>query len=244
MIGWKPSCMFKKISPIQKHILNKLKNASTLRYRELHPQNTPNDLFNYHLQFLVDKGYVARSDSGYALSHSGIRLVADPLPPEHELVDLFKVNVITIVSRINRGKIEVLNQIRTSNPSYGKIGVMGGSMKKGESIEQAASRKLKEETGLEANFRILGCERRMLYSTGALFSDILFPITYADSYSGELKDTTFGNNVWVPIDQAIQNESSKSDSIKSISVVLERVKNGSIETMPTFFRETSQGKSI
>src|SRR3954464_836729 len=176
--------MIPDFSPIQNHILSLLKNAKSLRYSELQPDKVPNDLFNYHLQFLVKKDYLVKTNDGYALSSKGIKYVADPIPEGTAITSLFKINVITIVSRINKGKIEILNQVRKSNPSYGKVGVMGGVVLKGELIEPAAKRKLEQETGLVADFKLVGCERRILYKDGQLFSDVMFPIAYADEYEG------------------------------------------------------------
>lgn len=218
------------LSPLQNHILSKLKNAKSLRYSELMPEyRVQNDLFNYHLQFLVKKGFVNKLDDGYTLSPLGIKHVADPILSDSKIItSLFKVNVITIVTRVVDGKIEVLNQLRKSNPSYGKIGVMGGVVWKGEDTLTAASRKLKAETGLNAEFKLLGMERRIMYVQDELFSDVLFPIAYSDSVSGELiKKTEFGENMWVPIDQAILNESDSFDSIQMITTVLKAIKEGS-----------------
>ena len=228
-------------SPIQNHILSKLKNAKLLRYSELQPDKVPNDLFNYHLQHLVKKGFVIRADDGYSLSEEGIKHVADPVTTNDAITSLFKINVITIVSRIRDGQIEILNQIRKSNPSYGKVGVMGGVVLKGELIEPAATRKLKQETGLDAEFRLIGCERRIMYRGNELFSDLMFPIAYTDSSSGTLKDDSdFGHNMWVPIDEAIQNESAEFDSIRSITIVLKAIKDGTISKLPFFFKEEIQ----
>ncbi len=227
-------------SPIQNHILSRLKNAKSLRYSELQPDKVPNDLFNYHLQFLVKKDYVTKLEEGYSLSPKGIQHVADPVPEGTPITSLFKLNVITIVSRMNKGKIEILNQVRNSNPSFGKVGVMGGVVMKGELIEPAAKRKLEQETGLIADLKIVGCERRMLYKDGELFSDIIFPIAYSDEYEGEARDTGFGENKWVSIDEAIKNDSAEYDSIKGIVKVLEAVKEGSVFRIPFFFEETIQ----
>jgi hypothetical protein len=237
--------MLKTFSPIQNHILSKLKNANSLRYSELQPEKVPNDLFNYHLQFLVKKEFITKSNNGYSLSHKGIKHVADPYPSNNAITSLFKINVITIVSRIVNGKIEILNQVRKSNPSYGKIGVMGGVVLKGELIEPAATRKLKQETGLDAEFKLLGFERRIMYKSGELFSDIIFPIAYADSYTGKLLvDSGFGHNLWVSIDEAIKNESSEFDSIKSIKIVLEAINNESINDLSFFFKEEIKSDMI
>ncbi len=230
-------------SPIQNHILSKLKNAKTLRYSDMQQRGIPNDLFNYHLQFLVKKGYVARNADGYALADAGIKHVADPdvATEEEKIASTFKINVITIVSRTQNGKIEILNQIRKSHPSFGKIGVMGGIVRKGESLEAAAKRKLKAETGLEADFRIVGIERRMMYRGNQLFSDVVFPIAYADAYEGSLQvDTDFGHNMWVSIDEAIEHESAPFDSLKKNADVLRAIKAGNIKIFPFFYEEDTQ----
>jgi ADP-ribose pyrophosphatase YjhB (NUDIX family) len=235
--------MSQSFSPIQNGIISKLKNAERLRYSELQPDTIPNDLFNYHLQFLVKKGFVDRTEEGYSLAESGIRHVADPdiSNLQQKIASLFKVNVITIVSRIKDGKVEILNQLRKSHPSFGKIGVMGGIVLKGEPLEEAATRKLREECGLDASFKIIGIERRFLHKDEELFSDVLFPIAYCDAVSGALQsETEFGENFWVDIDEAIENDSAEFDSIQAIVKVLNAIKVGSIDTLPFFYQECTQ----
>lgn len=227
-------------SPVQNAIMSKLKNAKSLRYSELQPKKMPNDLFNYHLQFLVKKGFLDKLDDGYTLSDVGIKHVADPYPATAapQITSLFKVNVLTVVSRVHDGKLQILNQLRKSNPSYGKIGVMGGVVLKGESTEEAATRKLKIETGLDAEFKIVGIQRRMMYVKDELFSDVYFPVGYASEYEGELQQhTDYGENMWVDIDQAILNESDEFDSIKMLTPVLKAIKNGTIGDLPFLYDE-------
>lgn len=230
-------------SPIQNHILSKLKNAASLRYSALQPDRVPNDLFNYHLQFLVKKEYVIRKDEGYSLAEKGIKHVADPdiFTEEEKIASLFKFNVITIVSRIKDGRIEILSQIRNSHPSFGKVGVMGGIVRKGESLEDAAKRKLKAETGLEASPKLVGIERRIMYKESELFSDVLFPITYSSEYEGELlEDTEYGHNFWAPIDEAIKNESVEFDSLRKVADVLKAIKRGDLKEQALFYEEDTQ----
>lgn len=209
------------------------------------PNKVPNDLFNYHLQFLVRKGFIIKLEDGYSLSPSGLKHIADPFPTADTISSLFKINVITIASRVKNGKMEILNQIRKSNPSYGKVGVMGGVVLKGELIEPAATRKFAQETGLNAKFRLIGCERRIMYKSEELFSDLLFPITYTDYCSGELiEDSLYGHNMWVPIDDAIKNEAGDFDNIKSLTKVLEAIKTKKIARLPFFFEENIQSDLI
>jgi ADP-ribose pyrophosphatase YjhB (NUDIX family) len=203
----------------------------------------PNDLFNYHLQFLVKKGFVNRAGDGYSLAGAGIKHVADPdvATQEVKIASTFKVNVITLVSRVYEGKIQILNQVRKSHPSFGKIGAMGGIVRKGEPIEAAATRKLKAETGLAATFKIVGIERRMMYVGDNLFSDVFFPIGYANHAEGELiAESDFGLNFWVPIEDAIKNDSGDFDTIKKIPDVLRTVHDGSIAKLPFFYEEDTQ----
>lgn len=235
--------MFQQFSPIQNHILLRLKNARNLRYSELMPEEKiPNDLFNYHLQFLVKKGFLLKEEDGYSLSESGIKHVADPYPATESMhiASLFKVNVITIVSRTNNGKIEILNQLRKSNPSYGKIGVMGGVVHKGETLSSAAKRKLKAETGLDSHFfRIVGCERRIMYVKDELFSDVVFPIAYTTEYTGELANTEFGENMWLSIDDSLKYQTANDfDCIEAITTVLKAIKEEKINEFPYFFTES------
>lgn len=234
-------------SPIQNGIFARLKNARVLRYSEMQPRGVPNDLFNYHLQFLVKKGYVSKLDEGYMLSDLGIKHVADYNPPigESGSTNLFKVNVLTVVSRIHQGKLQILNQLRTSNPSYGKVGVPGGVVRKGESMTDAATRKLKVETGLDARFRLVGIQRRMMYIKGELFSDVVFPMAYSGSSGGNLlPETEYGHNMWVDIDRAIKNESADFDSLKKIPDVLRAIKEGKIDSLDFFYEEDIQSDGL
>lgn len=231
------------LSSIQNHIISRLKNADTLRFRDMRPEDVPQDLYNYHLKMLMTKQLVGKTAEGYSLTHEGRRFVADAYHTSDQANRLFKINVITIVSRIHEGKIEILNQRRHSQPSFGKVGVMGGTIVKGEPLLEGARRKLENETGLRAEFRQVGQERRMRYVQGELFSDVLFPICYASLETGELHDTEYGHNFWVSIDQAIQNEQNPHDSIAAITTVLEAIRDGQIDSLPFFYQETTQSDS-
>jgi len=196
---------------------------------------------------LVKKGFIDKSAEGYSLSESGIKHVADfnPAVADKGSTNLFKVNVLTVLSRIKDKKIQILNQVRHSNPSFGKVGVMGGVVRKGESVEDAAERKLKTETGLSAKFRLIGIQRRIMYVKGELFSDVIFPIAYADEYDDELiEDSEYGHNKWVDIDEAIKNDSYRFDSIKKLPDVLTAIKDDSILKMPFFYDEDTQSGDL
>lgn len=212
-------------SHIQQSIISKLKNAQSMRYRDLHDSEIDRDLFNYHLRQLVEKGIIKKVSFGrYTLSEKGQAIVADIEHTSDTSNRLFKINVLLIVIDKRPDGIFVLNQKRGSQPSYGIVGIPGGTIKKAEPLQEAATRKLLEETGVSAAFDLLCTTRRILYKNDELFSDVLFPICIATSHKGTPVATKFGENFWVPIDEAIENDSRQGDRIDAIADVLAAIR--------------------
>lgn len=226
------------MSSIQRDIIARLKNADSLRYSELKPDpEIPNDLYNYHLKKLVSDELVTKTDTGYTLSQKGLRHVADVHNTSDQDDRLFKFNVLLIVTREINGVLHVLNQRRTSQPSYGIVGLPGGTIVKSEPVLDGARRKLRQETGLDGTFTYVGLERRVLYSDNRLFSDVLFPLCVSTDSTGEPITTDFGENMWVTIDQAIINDSRQHDSIKSIPRTLKAIRSGTLDSIKGFYYE-------
>ena len=85
---------------IQRDIISRLKNADTLRYSQLKPnQEIPNDLYNYHLKKLLSDGLVEKLDTGYRLSPQGKRHVADAHHTSDQSNRLFKFNALLVVKK-------------------------------------------------------------------------------------------------------------------------------------------------
>ena len=210
----------------------------------MHPAEVPNDLYNYHLKALISKELVNKTDDGYSLSENGRRYVADIHHTSDQANRLFKINVITIATRLFDSELQVLVQKRMSQPSYGIVGVMGGTIVKGESMVDGAKRKLEQETGLTADFRVIGIERRQLYKSNELFSDVLFPICYATNASGSLLETTeFGQNSWMNINEVVLLNQRPYDNIQAITTVLESIRDNTINSLSMFYDETVQSDS-
>ena len=226
------------MSSIQRDIIARLKNADSLRYSELKPDaDIPNDLYNYHLKKLVADGFIIKTDAGYKLSPRGIRHVADVHHTSDQDDRLFKYNVLLVVTREIDGVVHILNQRRTSQPSYDIIGVPGGTVLKSEPLLDGAHRKLRQETGVDGEFSYVGLERRIFYKDNHLFSDVLFPICLCIQPVGEPIVTEFGENMWVPIDQAIINDSRPHDSIESLPKVLRAIRDNNLDSLIGFYNE-------
>ena len=222
-------------SHIQKTIVSRLKNADSLRYSDLRPANTDRDLFNYHLRELVSKGIVTKlpNRSGYTLSGRGQQLVADVHHTSDQANRLFKVNTVLIVTDQRPDGLYILQQRRTAQPDYGTIGIPGGTIVKAEPLLDGAARKLEGETGLIASFELIATTRRILYRDERLFADVFFPICLATTWSGTLTDTEFGENSWVPIDQAIRNDTR----IEHITATLRALHDNRLDTVRGNYHE-------
>ena len=79
----------------------------------------------------------------------------------------------------------------------------GGEVEKGESIYQAASRELKEETGLDANLKIIGNMRQIRKDAeGNVIEDGVFYICYTDEIEEkEIKTNKEGEYFWISLDE-------------------------------------------
>lgn len=227
LVAWLPApnrndFMTKK-RDIQQEILAKLIRAQSLRYSEARPPRVENDLYNYHLQFLVDKGYVNKQNGQYSLSSEGkIHVsVRDPLSPTGVKADTFKLGVLTLVLDTTGSEIKILNQTRHRQPFYGQKGIMGGSIKKGEFVIEAAKRKLKVETGLDADFELVSFIRKVsVNKKGEIVSDVLFHLCIGVNPRGTLlKETLYGENFWASIDESIYNESSSPRFDKVLEIL-------------------------
>jgi len=163
--------MTMKLQPIQIQILTKLRHApSGLRYRDMRPAEVENDLYNYHLQHLAKQQLIAKEGEYYHLSSFGKEQLIEisPLAAQHETNHKFKLAALCLV--FNQGK--VLYQIRGHHPFMGHKEIIGGSIMRGEPAIQAASRRLQEESGLEAEFTLFGLLRKTRFDNAGIASNL------------------------------------------------------------------------
>lgn len=163
--------------------------------------NLSSDHFNFHIKKLLDEGYVDKVNRQYKLTHKGKEYANRMDTDENEIEKQPKVSIAITLERTNvEGEREFLFQQRKKNPYYDFWGRVGGKMRWGESVIEAAQRELKEETGLEADFeyRLLYHKRDFNKTTGRLLEDKIFLCVYATSYRGDLLEKFEGGvNRWM-----------------------------------------------
>ena len=168
------------------------------------------DHFNFHIKKLISEGYIEKVDLAYALSGKGKEYANRMDTDENEIEKQPKVSVVITLERTNAaGEREFLYQQRLKNPYYGFWGRLGGKMRWGESVIEAANRELMEETSMTAEFsyKLLYHKRDFNKASGVLLEDKLFLCVYATEFSGELMERFEGGyNRWMTVDEFHQQD--------------------------------------
>lgn len=159
------------------------------------------DHFNFHIKRLVDEQYVQKEDKEYSLTGKGKEYANRMDTDENEIEKQPKVSIVVTLERKNKaGEREFLYQQRLKNPYYGFWGRLGGKMRWGETVIEAAERELLEETGMMANFeyKLLYHKRDFDKQSGKLLEDKIFLCVYATEFDGELiEEFEGGYNRWM-----------------------------------------------
>jgi 8-oxo-dGTP diphosphatase len=190
------------IHAAQTSILRELLFRPEAAYAELQkPTGLTSNHFNFHIQKLQELGLVEKTPGGhYCLTTAG-KEYANKLDTDSNTIERQpKVSVALIVERSHDGQTEYMCQQRLKNPFYSFWGRLGGKVRWGESLAEAAARELLEETGLTAEFefRTLYHKRDYRTETGKLLEDKLFCLMYTNRTTGTLiTDFEGGHNEWL-----------------------------------------------
>jgi len=190
---------------IQRDILHRCRFLPTgAKYSELKIEKIENDLFNYHLQHLVKKGFLEKSSGLYLLTSLGKSYITNVDEEDLENPAIFKVSVYMCVIINNK----VLLYRRKKHPQYDYTGLPGGKIKFGEKILKTAERELYEETGLKAKFNNVGVVRQIRKDKQRqVIEDGTFYVCFTDKTSGELRQKgREGDFFWVEIEKVSQVE--------------------------------------
>ena len=159
------------------------------------------DHATFHIKKLVEEGYVSKGLDQYKLSRQGKEYANRMDTDENEIEKQPKVSIaITLERRNSNNEREFLFQQRLKNPYYGFWGRVGGKMRWGETIIEAANRELLEETGMTADFeyKLLYHKRDFDTQSGKLLEDKIFLCVYATKFAGTLVEKFEGGyNRWM-----------------------------------------------
>lgn len=189
-----------EIHEAQMRIISTLAQSNSARFRDLTKATLlTSDHTNFHIKKLITNGLVERIPKAYGeyrLTRAGKNYSTRMNTQDSTLERPPKLSVVLSVTN-SEGK--VLRQQRLKQPYYGFWSRPTGKIRRGETIVQAAERKLVEETGLTATWKISGVEHRIDKSAdGILYDDkYLFTLDGVNP-KGELAAEKAGmRNYWM-----------------------------------------------
>lgn len=204
---------------IQKHVMRRLSTSKELAYSELKPPRIEGNQFSYHLKTLVRRGYVKRTERGYALTTKGVHY-STQVNFEHFSMRIQPKIVTLIVCRDKEGRLLVYR--RSKQPFLGKLGFPYGKIHLGESIAEAAERELREKTGVEADLTHKGIAYLLATDKNdEVITHMLFHIFKGARPRGDiLKESAFGTVHWM--DEHTLFSSEIMPSMRDILTIAER----------------------
>lgn len=190
----------RQLHETQLQILKKLLFAAELRYAQIKPDpEMENNQFDFHLDQLVDGGYIAKKEKGYSLTNFG-KEYANRMDTEEVLIaKQSKISAWVCCIREEKERKQYLIYTRLKQPFYGCQGFMSGKVKYGEKIIDAAKRELREETGLEGEPKIVNAKHFLVYDkeTNGLVEDKFMYLCVVRNPTGELRPHVEGLYRWV-----------------------------------------------
>jgi hypothetical protein len=190
---------------IQQQIVYKLARVKSANYSALKPDNMESNAFNYHLKEVIKNGYVVKGKDGdYTLTHLGMRV---GLNAHLTLNDRLSLSHAVIFLALHDKTKGWLLRKRTAHPMYGYVGFIHGEPLAHETVYESATRCFQRVTGLTADFTPRGFGYTKFFTDGELESFNNFTLLIADSYTGELIDSSeTGKNVWLTEKELFKEE--------------------------------------
>lgn len=196
------------IHSAQASILRELLFVPEANFAKLQkPTGLDSDHFKFHMQRLVELGYVKRVGHGlYTLSKSG-KEYSNRLDTDTNTVEKQPKISVGLIIEDSQGRF--VSQQRLKQPYFGYWGRPTGKVRWGETLLEAAARELDEETGLTATLKVGGFYHKMDYDkdSNELLEDKLFCIVYGKNPSGTfIEDMEGHHNEWLTLDEMMKKD--------------------------------------
>jgi len=194
----------------QASILYTLRHATRARYSELLRQtNLEGDRFKYHLATLQRKKLVFKAIDGvYELTAEGKEFAnrIDELTGRE--IAGPKASMLLVVCSRTDGVTHYLAHRRTREPFRDYWGIASAPMLRGLPVQQSAARELKKQTGIIAEFTVVGVQRLIdTLPNGVILEDKLFTLLIAEVEGlPHAHEWYGGESVWLTREELLAKE--------------------------------------
>lgn len=190
---------------VQRGILQKLSQKSGLRFSEIKPRAVESNRFMYHLKSLLDENLVKKTGLLYRLTPKGKGLVDRVSDSSFE--ERIQPKIVTLIACTREDDGSYLLYRRGKQPFLGKVGFPYGKIHMGERVAEAASRELKEKTGLSAELIYRGDVYITVHDEEELVTQMLCHVFSGTNPSGVLKrDSSIGQCFWSSLERVTREE--------------------------------------
>lgn len=130
---------------IDRHILKVLTYHKTARYRDLRPEHTDSNLFNYHRKILLQQNYIVQNaDKTYSLGLKGMRLAERATFDDLRVRERPKLSIVFLIQN-ERGELAVWDKV--VQPYINTVNLPNGKMRLTDTDLQAAAERMLQELG-------------------------------------------------------------------------------------------------
>ncbi len=176
------------------HILKQLTLKPKLRYSQIKPSSVEGNHFTYYLNKLIKEGIVSKENDLYSLTSTGKHFV-DKLSLEN-FQPRIQPKIVTLAACTNKNN-EYLLYRRNRQPFFNLVGFPYGKIHLGETLQAAATRELKEKTGVNCKLIHRGDVYLTIHDGDELISQMLCHIFSGSNPTGELNaDSKIGECFW------------------------------------------------
>lgn len=204
---------------VQTSILETLRHATRARYSELlRPTGIEGDTFKYHLRKLMKQSFVIKAEDGvYELTAEGKEFANRLDRRTGRELEQPKASMLLVV----RSGDKVLAHKRTREPFRDFWGIASAPMLRGVPVAESAKRELKKQTGITAEFSVMGMQRVIdTRSNGTVLEDKLFTLLVASIPTAPLPHTWYGGeSEWLTVRELLAKEKLFATTEKSIEMI-------------------------
>lgn len=185
---------------IQLKILKNLLFVESARYSEIKPdKEMENNQYSFHLDQLIDKGYIEKRENQYCLSFKG-KEYANQIDTDFiEITKQAKNSVFVCGVQVTKGQNEFLLITRKKQPFFNCQGFMSGKVKYGETISETAERELFEEANLIGKPYVVSIRHYRVFDekTDQIIEDKFVYLCRVDTPEGVLQSNDESEFSWV-----------------------------------------------